>query len=220
MEVNIRELTLDNIGVWPLPVKVVCILLTFLFILFAGYWFDARNQLETLASLQQKQHELLKTVKIKHETAANLQHYRQQLEDVNLAFRKILRQLPKRSEIPGLLEDISKTGLANGLQFKLFKPQEEIPAGFYVELPIKISVVGNYHQIALFISEIAGLDRIVTLHDFTVKPVEVDTNTSTQPKEQLQLEILAKTYRYSPQHLGQPKKTNGAKKGNARENNA
>lgn len=182
-------------------VKVPVILLLFIVVIFLGYWFDSRGQLDILAATQRQESTLISSISNKHQQVVNLVAYRQQLQQVKTIFKKLLRHLPTRSEVPGLLEDISKTGTANGLEFKLFKPLPEIRTEFYAELPIKISVIGNYHQLAQYISAIAGFDRIVTLHDFTIKSATLASNATAVEKRQatdnLILDMTAKTYRYT-----------------------
>lgn len=199
MDLNLDELTLDNVGLWPLYVKIICVTLLFFCIVFFGYWFDNKAQLEQLSVIRAQQTTLLTTINNKQQQAANLIAYRNQLKEIDAAFKKELQHLPKRSEEPSLLEDISKAGLANGLSFKLFKPEKEVKTSFYSELPIRIAVVGSYHQLAQFISDVVGLDRIVTLHDFTIHPViekKLDNSTQEILTGDLILTITAKTYRY------------------------
>jgi type IV pilus assembly protein PilO len=126
----------------------------------------------------------------KHSKAVNLDVYKQQLKDIERSFGALLRQLPGKTEVPNLLVDISQTGLSAGLQEKLFQPQAEQRKDFYAEQPIKIRLSGSYHQFGEFVSGIAALPRIVTLHDIDIKP---ETNNSY---DQLTLELTAKTYRY------------------------
>src|SRR5262249_24142310 len=141
-----------------------------------------RRQAEEL-TLRQQFHE-------KHAKAVNLELYKQQLKDIERSFGALLRQLPGKTEVPSLLVDISQTGLAAGLQEKLFQPQAEQKKEFYAELPIKIRLTGSYHQFGEFVSGIAALPRIVTLHDIDIKPDNKDAY------DQLSLELTAKTYRY------------------------
>ena len=126
----------------------------------------------------------------KHAKAVNLEVYKQQLADIERSFGAMLRQLPGKTEVPNLLVDISQTGLAAGLEEKLFQPQAEMKKDFYAELPIKIRFTGSYHQFGEFVSGIAALPRIVTLHDIEIKPANKDAY------DQLTLDLTAKTYRY------------------------
>lgn len=194
MELKLNELNYENIGIWPVNIKIGVIVITCILLLILGYWFDISNQFEKLTKAQTTEASLKKSLVKKYQLAANLDAYRVQLKQVNSAFQVLLQQLPTSSEIPGLLEDISKTGRAAGLSFKLFKPLPEVQKDFYAELPIKMSVIGNYHQLAEFISDISNLDRIVILHDFSIKYPE---NNKSEAGDNLILDILAKTYRYT-----------------------
>ena len=137
-----------------------------------------------------EEQKLRQEFKNKHAKAVNLELYKQQLKDIERSFGALLRQLPGRTEVPNLLVDISQTGLAAGLEEKLFQPQPEQRKDFYAELPIKIRLTGSYHQFGEFVSGIAALPRIVTLHDIDIKPDNKDAY------DQLSLELTAKTYRY------------------------
>src|SRR5262249_54911818 len=133
---------------------------------------------------------LLQQSKTKHDKSVNLDVYKQQLKDIERSFGALLRQLPGKTEVPNLLVDISQTGLSAGLEEKLFQPQAELKKDFYAELPIKISLTGSYHQFGEFVSGIAALPRIVTLHDIEIKSANKDAY------DQLTLDLTAKTYRY------------------------
>lgn len=200
MQIKLNELTLENIGSWPFLVKTAVVAIVFVLVILLGYWFDTMGQLDELATAETQQTTLLQTITIKAAQAVNLDAYKQQLVQIDSIFNELLRRLPTSSEVPGLLDDISKTGIANGLTFVLFKPDPEIKKGFYAELPIQISVIGSYHQLAQFISDIEGLNRIVTLHDFTIKAVSAEDLTNLGEKKatpgQLVLTITARTYRY------------------------
>ena len=150
-------------------------------------WDEQRPKLQQFAAEEQK---LRQEFKDKHAKAVNLELYKQQLKDIERSFGALLRQLPGQTEVPSLLVDISQTGLAAGLEEKLFQPQPEQRKDFYAELPIKIRLTGSYHQFGEFVSGIAALPRIVTLHDIDIKPDNKDAY------DQLSLELTAKTYRY------------------------
>ena len=137
------------------------------------------------------------TFENKQDKAANYQAYEDQLEEIKESFGTMLRQLPGETEIPSLIVDISQTGLAAGLQEKLFQPQPEIPKDFYAEKPIKIRLTGSYHEIGNFVSGIAALPRIVTLHDINITPENKDSF------DNLSMEVTAKTYRYIDEEAGQ-----------------
>lgn len=192
--INISELSLDNIGAWPQVIKLITIVIVASSLMGLSYWFIMRHQLERLNTLHSEELTLREEFESKQHSAANLQAYKQQLGLMQQRFGVLLRQLPSKTEVPGLLEDISKTGVRSGLHFHLFDPLQEIEHDFYVELPIKIMVEGNYHQLAIFISRIARLSRIVTLHDFIIEPGKKGRNVSN-PKL-LMMKITAKIYRY------------------------
>ncbi|WP_367605798.1 type 4a pilus biogenesis protein PilO [Legionella sp. W05-934-2] len=192
-DININELTLDNIGQWPAPVKYAICLLCAIFVIAIGYWVLIKPSQEQYGLLQQQETELKREFERKQRQAVNLTVYKEQLVEMQKRFGQMLQQLPAKHEMPGLLEDISKTGLQSGLSFELFAPQAEQQFDFYIELPIKITVVGSYHQLAIFLSRIAQLSRIVTLHDFVIeKRIKRDNNQG----ELLVMSITAKIYRY------------------------
>jgi type IV pilus assembly protein PilO len=184
---ELNDLDLSNVANWPLPARVVLIGIVFVSVLGLGYWFDIKDQGIRLEKAEKKEIELRQTFEIKARKAANLAAYEQQLEEMKASFGAMLRQLPNKTEVAELLVDISQSGLAAGLEFKLFKPQNEVPREFYAELPISIRVKGNYHEFGNFISGVAALPRIVTVHNINMTP---DTDGD------LTMDILAKTYRY------------------------
>lgn len=185
---ELNELDLSNIANWPLSARIVVIALLFVGVLAAGYWLDIQDQGMQLEKAEKKEVELRTTFEAKARKAANLAAYEQQLEEMKESFGAMLRQLPDKTEVAELLVDISQTGLASGLEFELFKPQNEIPKDFYAELPISIRVKGNYHEFGSFISGVAALPRIVTVHDIEIVP--------DKESGELTMDILAKTYRY------------------------
>ncbi len=198
---NINDLTLDNIGIWPRQIKVIVLSLCCAMLFALGYWFDTKNQLAQLQSKKLAEHALLRQIVIKYQLAANLPAYKKQLDDIQQSFKNMLQQLPRRSEVPSLLEDISTAGVTSGLEFKLFKPATEKQIEFYAELPIDIAVLGNYHQLGQFVSRISSLNRIVTLHGYTIEPLATagrikhgDVQISNEP---LLMTITAKTYHYT-----------------------
>ncbi|MGD8742362.1 MAG: type 4a pilus biogenesis protein PilO [Granulosicoccaceae bacterium] len=185
---DLNELDIHDIGNWPGVAKAGAILIVCAILLFAGYWFDTRDQLSQLDRHERKEKELKDTYKFKANKAANLEAYKQQMVEMEQSFGAMLKQLPSRTEVAELLVDISQTGLASGLEFELFKPQGEIPLEFYAELPIQLRVIGEYHEFGNFVSGVAALPRIVTLHDFSISP--------QQESGKLIMEAKAKTYRY------------------------
>ncbi len=182
--------TLDpkDVGNWPFAIKVGAIVILCVAVLAAGFWFDTRNQLGELEQAQKKEEALKVDFRQKQHLAANLEIFTQQMEEMKRSFGTMLRQLPSKTEIAELLVDISQTGLSNGLEFELFKPEAEVPADFYAVLPIKIKVTGDYHEFGKFVSDVAVLPRIVTLHDINITPAKDGKN--------LVMEVTAKTYRY------------------------
>ena len=185
---ELNELDLNNIANWPLPARFAVIAMIFVGVLGLGYWLDIKDQRISLEKAENKESELRQTFEIKAKKAANLAAYEQQLEEMKASFGAMLRQLPNKTEVAELLVDISQTGLASGLEFELFKPQGEVPKEFYAELPISIRVKGNYHEFGNFISGVAALPRIVTVHDIEMVP--------TKDGGELTMDMLAKTYRY------------------------
>lgn len=186
---DLRNLSFDNIGTWPIPIKVVFTLVVCSVILGLAYWQDISPLQVSLQSVEAKEKELRETFDSKQRKAANLEALKQQMEDIKQTFGDLLRRLPNKTEVAALLVDISQQGLGAGLEFELFKPGAERPADFYVELPIQIRVIGNYHALGTFISGVSDLPRIVTSHDIKIVP-------RSDNGELLALETTAKTYRY------------------------
>ncbi len=185
---DLNELDVNNIPNWPLPARVAVIAVVFAGVLALGYWLDIKDQRVSLEKAEKKEIELRQTFEGKAKKAANLSAYEQQLEEMRASFGAMLRQLPNKTEVAELLVDISQTGLASGLEFELFKPENEVPKEFYAELPIGIRVKGDYHEFGNFISGVAALPRIVTVHDIEMAP--------TPGSGELTMDMLAKTYRY------------------------
>lgn len=197
MELN--ELDFDNIGSWPLAIRMVFLGLCCVILLILSIWFLIKPELNQLDQVRQEQQGLLQTYEVKYAQAANLETYQKQLKKIRMMFGSMLGQLPNSSEIPSLIEDISKLGVANGLDFELIKPEDEVEKDFVTIMPIKIIVEGNYHQLAGFVSDISTLQRIVAFDDFTIKRPEVKNNQLRQigPKDKLMMDIMAKTFRYT-----------------------
>ncbi|WP_460155483.1 type IV pilus inner membrane component PilO [Pseudomonas sp. S2_H10] len=195
-KIDINDLDTGNMGSWPPAIKCLLAGLLMLLVLAMGYSFSTRD-LESQLDLKREEESMLKEqFADKARMAANLDLYTRQLKEMQSAFGVLLRQLPGDTEVPGLLEDITRTGLGSGLEFEEIKLLPEVAQPFYIELPIQITVTGGYHELATFISGVAGLPRIVTLHDFDLAPV------SPEGAPKLRLSILAKTYRYNDK--GQP----------------
>ena len=188
---ELKVLEINDVGRWPLVFRAAVILIVFLAVVGAGIWFTIiTDKLPSLQRAQDEEQTLRVTFENKQRKAANYDAYKAQLSQIEQSFGTMLRQLPGETEIPSLIVDVSQTGLASGLQEKLFQPQPEIPRDFYAEKPIKIRLSGGYHEIAKFVSGVAALPRIVTLHDINITPEGQDSF------DQLSLEVTAQTYRY------------------------
>ena len=169
---NLSEIDLDfnAVGAWPLPVKAAVATLICAMVMVGGFYFDTRDQLAALDSAKQKEQDLRGEFKAKQNKAVNFQDYQDQLTQIEASLDEMIRQMPTEEEVASLLVDISQTGLASGLEFKLFKPDTPVAKDFYSELPISIQVVGSYEELGLFVSGLASLPRIVTLHDVNITP--------------------------------------------------
>jgi type IV pilus assembly protein PilO len=190
---QIRALDPNDPGRWPLPFRLGAIGVIFILgVALCAYFIAVKDQKPLLEAARAEEQSLLSTLEQKSRKAANLDAYKEQLKEMERSFGAMLRQLPNKTEVPNLLVDISQTGLAAGLDEKLFQPTGESKKDFYAELPIKIRLTGSYHAIGSFVSGIAALPRIVTLHDMEVAPLV----TKGAASDQLQLDITAKTYRY------------------------
>jgi type IV pilus assembly protein PilO len=190
--VNISEIDLDinASGTWPVPVKALVIGIVCLAVAGAGYYFDTMTEMENLASLENKELELKTQFEDKQKKSANLQDYRDQLAQIETALTIMIKQMPTKEEVASLLVDISQTGLATGLEFRLFRPGAPIGKEFYSELPINIQVIGKYEELSLFVSGLASLPRIVTVHDVKITPV---TSKESQDGAMV-MDAVVKTY--------------------------
>jgi type IV pilus assembly protein PilO len=188
---ELKVLDVNDVGRWPLVFRAAVIFIVFLAVVGAGPWFIIiKDKLPALQRAQDEESTLRVTFENKQRKAANYDAYKAQLAQIEQSFGTMLRQLPGETEIPSLIVDVSQTGLAAGLQERLFEPQPEIPRDFYAEKPIKIRLSGGYHEIANFVSGVAALPRIVTLHNINITPEGQDSF------DQLSLEVTAQTYRY------------------------
>jgi type IV pilus assembly protein PilO len=207
---QLRTLDPRDVGRWPLAVRGFFVLLIFLVCTaFAWYMFVWNDDRPVLQKAEADELDLRSQFENKQQRAANLEAYKAQLGEMERSFGAMLRQLPGKTEVPNLLVDISQTGLAAGLQEKLFQPAGEQTKGFYAELPIKIRLVGTYHEFGTFVSGIAALPRIVTLHDIQITPVTDKTGSY----DNLTMDVTAKTYRYIEDegaHAAPKKKSGGA----------
>lgn len=188
---ELKSLDANDIGRWPFMFRAGVIGIVFAVVVGLGiYWIVIEDKYPALQRVEQEEITLRDVFENKQRKAANYDAYRAQLAQIEQSFGTMLRQLPGETEIPSLIVDISQTGLASGLQEKLFQPQPEVPKDFYAEKPITISLSGGYHEIANFVSGVAALPRIVTLHDINITPDDPDNFDS------LTLQVTAKTYRY------------------------
>ena len=186
---DLSDLDFENVGSWPLAVKAVAGVLVFVALAVAGYYYHIEGLQTQLANVQNQELELKRDFEKKAFEASNLDAYKRQMIEMEESFGALVSQLPSDTEVPGLLEDITNKGELNGLVIDTIDLLDEVPQEFYVELPIQINAVGSYHDLGAFISGMAGLPRIVTLHDFDISAPGAETN-------KLQMNILAKTYRY------------------------
>jgi type IV pilus assembly protein PilO len=207
---QVRNLDPNDPGRWPLGVRIGAATLLFIIAVGAGYYFAVwKSQRPLLLEARAKEGELMTSLQTKAKRAANLDAYRAQLAEMEKSFGAMLRQLPNKTEVPNLLVDISQTGLAAGLEEKLFQPQSENRKDFYAELPISIRLTGNYHEMGRFASGIAALPRIVTLHDIEITPAG-GRNASAETGD-LVLNVTAKTYRYLDDEEQAPDEGKGKK---------
>lgn len=189
-----NTLDMNNYGGWPLSVKITCWLFVFLAVLALGYFVVIKGQLDNIANAQAQEQSLLNEFREKDSKLRNLQQYQAQLQEMEANFNQQLEQLPKETEIPSLVEDINLTGVNSGLKFKNIRLENEVKQEFFIEQPISIEATGDYHAFGAFVTGIAALPRIVTLHDFVVEAKEDTQKKSDLPV--INYSIKAKTYRY------------------------
>jgi type IV pilus assembly protein PilO len=187
---DLNSLDFNDVGEWPTGVKAVIVLLLAILVGVGWYYYDTQEQYAALERVRREEKDLRASFEEKQAKAANYEKYKAQLAEMQQTFGAMLRQLPNKKEVADLLVDVSQTGLAAGLEFQLFQPQNEIPKDFYAELPIKLRVVGDYHEFGEFVSGLAALPRIVTIHDIDIKPIV------GQRAGGLVMEATAATYRY------------------------
>tara|TARA_B110000503_G_scaffold104677_1_gene156194 strand:+ start:58349 stop:58963 length:615 start_codon:yes stop_codon:yes gene_type:complete len=188
-EFDVNDLDFDNVGSWPIAVKSLVWAVLVIAVLIVGYYYHIEDMQLELANAKSQEVKLKKDFEAKAFQAANLKAYRQQMIEMEESFGALVSQLPSDTEVPGLLEDITNKGLLNGLDIASIDLQKETAKEFYVELPIAINASGSYHDLGAFISGMAGLPRIVTLHDFQI-------TTDKKNANKLDMKIIAKTYRY------------------------
>lgn len=187
---NLSEINWDinAAGSWPTPAKIVVILIISTLVAIAGVYFITVPQLDELEVLEKEEVNLKASFETKQKKAINLPDYRAQLDQIEASLGEMLKQMPTKAEVASLLVDISQTGLASGLEFKLFQPSAEVRKEFYSELPINIQVVGKYEELGLFVSGLASLPRIVTVHDVNMTPV------GKEGKDGMTMSAIIKTY--------------------------
>jgi type IV pilus assembly protein PilO len=188
---ELRALDFNDVGRWPTAFIALFVGLIFAIVAATGIWyFPYKQKVPLLEKAEQQEVELRQSFELKQRKAANFTAYQEQLAEIEQSFGAMLRQLPGKTEVPSLLVDISQTGLAAGLDEELFRPGGEVLKDFYAELPIQIRLTGTYHELARFVSDIAALPRIVTLHNVTLKLAK------DGERGDLVMDVTAKTYRY------------------------
>jgi len=188
-EFDVNDLDFENVGSWPMAIKVVVWAIALAGVLVLGYIYHIQNLQEALERSAKREVDLKTEFEQKAFQVANLDAYRKQMQEMEESFGALVSQLPSDTEVPGLLEDITNKGILNGMEFSSIALQSEVAREFYIELPIKIEARGSYHDLGAFISGMAGLPRIVTLHDFNITQQQAQSSI-------LKLSITAKTYRY------------------------
>lgn len=189
---DVNDIDWDRIGVWPAPARIFVGIFACALIIFGGYYFFVKERNFTLEQEKAREVTLKKSFEEKAFEAANLEAYRKQMVEMEESFGALIKQLPTDTEVPELLDDISEKGQESRLDIDSIVPEPERATEYYVELPIKVVVAGGYHEFGAFVSGVAGMPRIVTLHDFSIVEKNKDTGSLT-------MEILAKTYRYKSQ---------------------
>jgi type IV pilus assembly protein PilO len=188
---DLRSLDMNDVGRWPLLFRALTVAIIFVAVTAGAIYYTViKQKLPVLEAAQAQEEKLRGAFELKQRKAANFDAYKAQLAEIEQSFGAMLRQLPGKTEVPSLLVDISQTGLAAGLEEELFRPQGELPRDFYAELPITIRLSGTYHELARFVSDVAALPRIVTIHDISLKTPEKASGG------ELVMDLTAKTYRY------------------------
>lgn len=188
---DFNEIDWENMGSWPIYGKVVFAAIIAISIIVGGYWFVVKPQQEMLSQAVVKEEALKKDFEAKAFRVANLEQYKSQMLEMEQSFGALLKQLPRDTEVPGLIDDISLAAINSGLELKLINPENYVQTEFYTELPIEVEVEGGYHELAGFVSAVASLPRIVTLHDFSISRVNASSGS------RLLMKIKAKTYKYN-----------------------
>lgn len=212
---NLSEINwdLNAAGSWPTPVKTAAAVLVSILVAIAGVYYVHQPQIDELNALEQEELSLKTAFEGKQKKAVNLQDYRDQLAQIEMFLADMLKQMPTKAEVASLLIDISQTGLASGLEFKLFQPSGEVRKDFYSELPISIQVIGRYEELGLFVSGVAALPRIVTVHDVNIVPLAKDVKTAKDASGQLLMSAVIKTYNEGSDVIDKDQKTKRVKAG-------
>lgn len=192
----LQNLDINYVGYWPMWFKLVLFVITIIVILAIGYFVVIKDKMDELSKTQNQEITLKQTFTAKAQKVANLPLYEKQLEEMNLLLNTLLQQLPKDTEVPALLEEMSRLGKASGLEIQNIKLQKEVEKDSFIEFPISIKAVGNYHEIASFVSGVSSMKRIITLHDYKLSPKD----------DLLSFDVTAKTYRYQPESSNHNKK--------------
>jgi len=197
---DLNELDFNNMGSWPLPGRIIFAVIVFSAVLAGAYFLNLKDLSIRLDGVVGQEESLKQEFKTKAFRVNNLDEYKQQLQEIETSFGTLLRQLPRDTEVPGLLDDITQAAVFAGLDMRLIELDDEVETEFYTELPIDIHVVGEYHDFGAFVSAVAALGRIVTLHDFEVM------SANREDSNKLDLKIVAKTYRYNSESKGKKKR--------------
>lgn len=193
---ELRNLDFNNVSAWPALIQVIAIFLVCAMLGGGGYWFVIKGQAESLRTVQAKEDDLRIRFEAKQRKAAGLELYKAQLAEMEERFGFMLRQLPGRKEVASLLQDVSQLRVSSGLEEQLFQPEKEAKRDFYAELPIKITLQGDFHQYGDFAQGVAALPRIVTLHDISLQRMGARRRGGDAANSQLVMKAKAKTYRY------------------------
>ena len=193
-EFDLNDIDFENMGSWPKPIKVIFVTIAAIIVVIGSYFILVDAKIDELTAAQENESTLRTTYEVKFAAAVNLELYQQQMSEMEELFSALLKRLPASHETPGLLDDITYVGTSSGLSFLGINWLPEVTKEFYTELPITIEVVGSYHEFGQFVSKVAELPRIVTLHDFNIEQLE---------DGRLHLNIVAKTYRYKSQEDSQ-----------------
>lgn len=185
---DLKNVDINNLGASPYPVKVIGVAAAGVLLLFAGYWFVIRGEVEHYGALRAEERSLKQQFIQQKRLASELPAYEQQMKNMRVAFHTLLQELPNTTHMPEFVTEVTQAGKACGLQFILLRPEHEKPKAFYAELPIQLTVAGTYRQLGHFVGDIAALPRIVTLGNVRVAPKDGG--------DLLTMSMIAKTYRY------------------------